>query len=134
MHRFPNKSVITLLRFGALLFILRCLLIAIGLPLLLVSMLLDIQGWFFTAVGMLVFFPIVILVQCMVAAKARCPLCFAQPLMHRGCVKSHKARKLLMSYRLQVAVSSLLQGYFRCPYCGEPAEMKARERTPMEER
>jgi len=134
MHRFPRKSIIIRFRFGALLFILRCALIVAGPPLLLVSMLMDMRDLFFTAVAMLALFPVVIVVQWMVATKARCPLCFVQPLMHRGCAKSRKARRFLMSYRLQVAVTALFLGNFRCPYCGEPTEMKARERVPMEEK
>jgi hypothetical protein len=132
MHRFPSKSVILRFRFSAVLFILRCALFVCGFPLLLWSMLMDVREWFFVAVGMLGFFPVVIVLQWMVATKARCPLCFAQPLIHSGCVKSRKARRLFFSYRLQVSLTSLFKGYFRCPYCGEPSEMKARERLRME--
>lgn len=131
MHRFPSKSVIHRFRIAALLFILRSLLLVFGVPLLLWSMLMHIQEWFFVAVCMLAMFPLLIVVQWIVASKARCPLCFAQPLVQRGCVKNRKARRFLMSYRLQVAITSLFLGYFRCPYCGEPSEMKARERVPM---
>lgn len=131
MHRFPSKFVIVRFRVGALLFILRGVLIALGMPLLVWSMLLDIEDWFFVAVLMLGLFPVVIVAQWVVAAKARCPLCFSQPLMARGCAKSRKARRLFLSYQLRVAVSLLFQGYFRCPYCGEPTEMKVRERSSV---
>jgi len=132
MHRFPSKSVILRFRFSAVLFILRCALLVLGIPLLLWSMLMDIRESFYIAVGMLGFFPVAIILQWLAATKARCPLCFAQPLIHSGCVKSRKVRRLFFSYRLQVSLTSLLKGYFRCPYCGEPSEMKARERVPME--
>ncbi len=128
MHRFPSKSVIFRFRVGAVLFILRSLLIVIGLPLLAMSMLFHIQETFVISAGMLAALPVVAIVQWAVAAKARCPLCFAQPLSHRGCAKSRKAGRLFYSYRLRVACDSLFLGRFRCPYCGEPSQMKARER------
>lgn len=132
MHRFPSKSVILKLRIAALLFILRCALPALGFPLLLWSMLMDDRGNFIVAVGMLAFFLPVVFLQWILATGARCPLCFAQPLVRSGCVKNRKARRLLFSYRLHVSLSALAKGHFRCPYCGEPVQMKSRERAPME--
>lgn len=133
MHRFPSRSVIFRFRFGAALFVLRSILLAVGVPMLLVSMLYNIREPFVISATMLAAFPVVVLLQWLVAAKARCPLCFGQPLMQRGCVKSRKARRFLFSYRLQVALQSLFAGHFRCPYCGEPSQMKARERVVMED-
>jgi len=131
MHRFPNKSVIFKFRIAALLFIARCVLPTIGLPLMLWAMLMDDYALFLMASGMLGAFLIVVIIQWILAAGARCPLCHARPLIHSGCVKNRKARRFFFSYRLQVSLTSLFKGYFRCQYCGEPAEMKARERVRM---
>lgn len=113
-------------------FLLRTILIIAGLPLLLFSMLFHIRESFVVSVGMLAAFPLVVLVEWMVAVKARCPLCFGQPLMQRGCSKSRKAKRFLFSYRLQVSLQALFAGNFRCPYCGEPSQMKPRERVMVE--
>jgi len=129
MHRFPSKSVIFKFRIGAFLFVLRCVLLVIGFPLLMFSMLFHIEESFLVSVAMLGAFPFVAVLQWMLAAKARCPLCFAQPLMHRGCSKNRKARRFLFSYRLQVALQSIFLGHFRCPYCGEPSQLKVRLRS-----
>jgi len=128
MHRFPSKSVIFRFRIGAILFVLRGVLLVLGLPLLSLAMLLDLRQSFFISIAMLGSFPIVAILHWLVSAKARCPLCFAQPLLHKGCSKSRKAQRLLWSYRLKIALDTMFLGHFRCQYCGEPSQMKARER------
>lgn len=62
-----------------------------------------------------------------VSARLRCPLCTVQPLIDRRCSKHKSARKLLGSYRLKVALSILHKSCFICPYCGEPTAMQVRE-------
>lgn len=133
MHRFPSTSTITRFRFGAILFILRFILPAVGFPLLVWSMLTDERTGFVVSCVILGFFPIVIMTQWVVASKVRCPLCLAPPLLHRSCARNRKARRLFFSYRMRVVVTSLFSGYFRCPYCGEPSEMRARQRRRMDQ-
>jgi dTMP kinase len=64
------------------------------------------------------------------AGRARCPLCIGNPLAHNACVTHRKTRRLFGSYRLYVALSILLKGRFRCPYCGEPAAIEVRPKRP----
>lgn len=128
MHRFPTRSTITRCRFAALLFIIRCLLPVLGFPLLAWAMLMDEPDWFIAGLGMMAAFPMVIVIQWIVASRVRCPLCFMPPLLKRGCAKNSKASPLFGSYRLKAAVSALFVGHFRCPYCGEPTVMKSRRR------
>lgn len=80
------------------------------------------------AIGFLLATPVVIVIQWIVASRVRCPLCLAPPLMHKGCSKNRKARTLFGSYRMRVVMTGLFRGYFRCQYCGEPSELKVRER------
>ena len=63
----------------------------------------------------------------LVGSWVKCPLCMMPPLQKRGCAKHRTARTLLGSHRLQVALSVIFRGYFRCPYCGEPTTMEVRE-------
>jgi len=128
MHRFSSHSSIARFRFAAILFLLRYLVPAVGAPLLGWSILTENDEWFRIAVGLLLATPVLIVLQWIVAARVRCPLCLAPPLMHKGCSKNRKARTLFFSYRTRVAVSGLFLGYFRCQYCGEPTELKVRER------
>jgi hypothetical protein len=130
MHRFPSNSSVSRFRFAALLFIVRSLLPLVGLPLLLWAVFTHERIWLAVALGVLAAFPMVALVQWIAASKVRCPLCMVPPMVSRGCSKNRRARRLLGSYRLRVAVSALVLGNFRCQYCGEPTQMKARERGP----
>jgi hypothetical protein len=67
------------------------------------------------------------IVQRILAARARCPLCLVPSMVRRNCSKHRTARRLLGSHRLRVATSILFRGHFRCPYCGEPTAMEARK-------
>jgi hypothetical protein len=44
------------------------------------------------------------------------------------CAKHRKARRLLGSYPLRVAIAILFTAQFRRPYCNEPTAMDVRER------
>jgi hypothetical protein len=134
MHRFPSTSSVSRFRFAALLFLLRSLLPLVGLPLLIWSLVAHDRTWLVVALGVLALFPVVAFIQWAVAAKVRCPLCMVPPMVSRGCSKNRRARRLLGSYRLRVAASALVLGHFRCHYCGEPTQMKARERGAVHHR
>jgi hypothetical protein len=128
MHRFPSNWSVSRFRFAAMLFLLRSLLPLAGLPLLVWYFVTNDRMWLWMSIGMFASFPVLALIQWAAASKVRCPLCMVPPLVSRGCAKNRRARRLFGSYRLRVAVSALALGSFRCPYCGEPTQMKARER------
>lgn len=69
-----------------------------------------------------------IIAQWIVASHAGCPLCRTPVLASMGCVKHRKARRLLGSYKLLVALSIIFKERFRCPYCNEPTAVEVRER------
>jgi len=64
------------------------------------------------------------LLQWMLASGARCSLCMMPVLSRKGCSKHRYAKRFLGSHRLRVALSILLKGSFRCPYCNEPTILK----------
>jgi len=66
--------------------------------------------------------------QWALAGKTRCPLCMTPVLAHKSCSKNRKARRLLGSYRLRVALAICFQGYFKCQYCNEPTSIEVRPR------
>lgn len=59
------------------------------------------------------------LVYRLAAGVCRCPLCQTEPMLSKKCRKHRDAVKLMGSYRLMVASTTLLLNRFRCPYCGE---------------
>ncbi len=71
---------------------------------------------------------VLIIAQWIVASHAGCPLCRTPVLAPMGCVKHRKARRLLGSYKLRVALSIMFKETFRCPYCNEPTAMEVREK------
>lgn len=71
---------------------------------------------------------VLIIAQWTVASHAGCPLCRTPVLAPMGCVKHRKARRLLGSYKLRVALSIMFKETFRCPYCNEPTAMEVREK------
>jgi DNA-directed RNA polymerase subunit RPC12/RpoP len=62
------------------------------------------------------------------SSRARCPLCMIPPLHPKRCQKNRRAKRLLGSYRLQVATSVLFRDHFHCPYCGEATKIALKER------
>ena len=128
MHRFPTDSLVFRCHVAAVLFVIRCVVPLVGLPMLLWGMFVDDRGYLMWGLILTLAFPVMAVVHWIVAARVRCPLCFMPPLVNRSCVRNHKAKRLLGSYRLMVAYSVLFVGSFRCPYCGEHTVMKSRRR------
>lgn len=64
------------------------------------------------------------------ASHAKCPLCLTPVLIKRHCSKHRRARKILGSHRLRVALSILFRNSFRCQYCNEPTAIIVRQRNP----
>ncbi|HEX7261591.1 MAG TPA: hypothetical protein VF258_07220 [Luteolibacter sp.] len=66
------------------------------------------------------------IIQWIIAARTRCPLCMTPVLARKECAKHRNARAFLGSLRLRVALAILFKGSFRCPYCHEPSVLKLR--------
>jgi predicted RNA-binding Zn-ribbon protein involved in translation (DUF1610 family) len=62
------------------------------------------------------------------ASGVPCPLCHARVIAKNRCALNRRAKRSFGSHRLRVAIGVLLLNRFRCPYCGELAEVRARRR------
>jgi hypothetical protein len=128
MHHPRSISDVRRLRLASLLLLGNRLLILTSGSLLLVSFFANDQhlmvfGSILVAVSLAL-----IVAQWIVAAHAGCPLCRTPVLAPMGCVKHRKARRLLGSYKLRVALAIMIKERFRCPYCNEPTAVEVRER------
>ncbi len=128
MHRFHSKSVIFRLRFAALLLFLQYLLPVATLAVLIHSILTNDRQMALVAMVLGLVCLVDIVMQCIVARKALCPLCMTAVLASRRCSKHRNAKKLVGSHRLPVAVDLWSKGSFTCPYCHEPSILEVRER------
>lgn len=87
-----------------------------------------LRGWFPWCLGGLIATAVLVGFFLLQAHSARCPLCFAQPLLSRFCSRHRKARRFLGSHRLHVARDILVFNRFTCPFCGEPTKCVPRKR------
>lgn len=60
-----------------------------------------------------------------ISGTCRCQLCQASTMRSLKCSHHSKAKRLLRSYRLRIAIDILLKGHFRCSYCGEVFSLKS---------
>ncbi len=128
MHRPHSITEIRRLRIASLLLLGNRLLIVTAIGLLLVSIFandkhLMIYGSILVGISLVLIFA-----QWIAASQAGCPLCRTPVLAPMGCVKHRKARRLLGSYKLRVALGIMFKERFRCPYCNESTVMEVREK------
>lgn len=128
MHHPRSISAVRRLRLASLLLLANRLLIPIAGGSLFVSSLandphLMILGLVLVAVGL-----VILISQWIAASSAGCPLCGTPVLAPMGCAKHRKAKPLVGSYKLRVALAILFTERFRCPYCNEPTAMHVREK------
>ena len=82
----------------------------------------------FASVGFLGLTFLIASLQWWLSASTRCPLCLTPILSTTNCAKHRKAKKLLGSYRLRLAVDIVFNESFTCPYCHEPTAMLVRDK------
>ncbi len=128
MHRFQSKSTIVRFRFAAFFFCLKCLLAPVSVGILAYSILKHDNYLTWVAIGGGILTVFVVIMQWVLAARTRCPLCLTPVLASKRCSKHRSAKTLLGSHRLRVALAVLFKGSFHCPYCHEPSVMEVRER------
>lgn len=128
MHRFRSKSIIIRFQTVSLLILLKVLLVPSSLGILLYGIITNERKYIFLG-GIVAGVTVILSVtQWILAARTRCPLCLTPVLAVKDCSKNRNAKKLFGSYRLRVAISVVLNGSFRCPYCNEPSAMKVRDK------
>lgn len=130
MHRLPSSSAVRRIRLTALLLCIQCLMAPTAAGLLVCSMVIGNRELAGIGISMLILACLMMPLQWLFAARANCPLCITPVLANKGCAKHRSARTLCGSHRLEVALAILTLNRFRCPYCGEHCELKARSRKP----
>ncbi|MBN8460748.1 MAG: hypothetical protein J0M04_23195 [Verrucomicrobia bacterium] len=128
MHRLSNEGSVLRFRVAAALLLVKWLLVPASLASLLYTILLDHRELILVSLGVIGLTVVVAILQWLVSARCRCPLCIGLPLCRTATVKNRNAQRLLGSHRLRVAHNIFLKGYFRCPYCNEPTAMEVRDR------
>ncbi len=128
MHRLPTSSSVHRFRLVAFLYCLRYLLIVGCIGTILYALVMDERELIILGIALGVVTIFSCLLQLMFAGRTRCPLCMTPVLARVGCSKNRKARPLLGSYHLRVALSTISKGYFTCQYCNESTSIEVRTR------
>lgn len=128
MHHPRTISDVRRLRIASLLLLGNRLLILAAAGMLLVSLLASDQQLMVAGSSLVAVSFALIIVQWIAASRAGCPLCRTPVLAPMRCVKHRRARRLLGSYQLRVALAIMFTGRFRCPYCNEHTAMESREK------
>lgn len=76
--------------------------------------------------GLVILTGLLLILQWITANRIGCPLCRTPVLAPKACMKHRRARTILGSHRLRVAMAILLKNRFRCPYCNESTSMELR--------
>jgi hypothetical protein len=128
MHRLPSNSAVRRIRLAALLLCAKCLVTPVAAGLIAWSSATGDRWLAGIGVSIIVLTAVMVLLQWLIAVRANCPLCMTPVLGNKECAKHRSARTFCGSHRLRVALTVLCLNRFRCPYCGESCEVKARVR------
>ncbi len=128
MHHPRTTTDARCLRLASLLLLANRLLIISAIGLLLLAVFANDQhlllyGSILVASGFLL-----TIAQWIAASRAGCPLCRTPVLAPMQCMTHRKARRMLGSYKLRVALAIMFTERFRCPYCNEPTGMEVKEK------
>ena len=127
MHRFRSSSAPFLLWLGSLA-LLTCAIASVAALGLFIWTLVEMDGLLLQiSLGVIGFAVLSGIVHLVTALQVRCPLCHGKPLVSQKCTRHRNARTSFGSYRLGVVKGVLLQGRYRCPYCGEQCECASRQ-------
>jgi hypothetical protein len=122
------------IRLAALMFVVQFVILGGSVAVLAYAGLMDerdlaIGGAFGLLAGILM-----ILLWWLLASRANCPLCMMPVMVNKRCAKHGKARTVLGSHRLRVALSILFRNAFNCPYCMESTAVRVRSRREIPRR
>ena len=126
MHKLPNRSMVMRYRLVAFMICLKWLLVIALIGILGYSVFIKDRELIIISIKLAAVASIVFLFRVLYAPSCQCPLCRVPLLSGQSCSKNTKAKSLLGSYRLRVALDILFHNQFRCPYCNEPTEMISR--------
>ena len=125
MHRFPNKHAVRRVWIAAMLVCLRNIMLVVTFSLLLYII---ITHNYKAAPHALFLVPatvLVVLAQTITSSRTGCPLCMTPILGNKSCNKHARAKRMLGSHKLAVAIAILFCQSFRCPYCNEHATLQS---------
>ena len=124
MHHPRHAHTIRSLWIAAFMLCLKRLVIAGVVVAFLTSFVTDDRRMSLVGLGLIGLTVLLTVLQWIFASGARCSLCMMPVLSRKGCSKHRHAKRLLGSHRLRVALSILLKGSFRCPFCNEPTILR----------
>ena len=124
MHHPRHSFTIRNMRIAALMLCIKRLAVAVAIGFLLVSAMREDPRLSITGLSLLGATLLFTVIQWMFASAAKCPLCMMPVLSRKGCSRHRHAKSFFGSQRLRVALSILLKGSFRCPYCNEPTILR----------
>lgn len=135
MHRLRNDQTVSRFRLSAMLVLAQFVLIPGAVVFLIYALAQHSEHGSLVPEGLIVLAAalLVSLIQWIIGSRCRCPLCLGLPLVRSAAAKHRQALTLLGSYRLRVALSIVLRGQFRCPYCGEPTQVAVRAHSRSRE-
>lgn len=128
MHHPPSIHAARRMRIASLLLLCNRLLIVTAGALLLASILANDPRLMIYGIAAAAICILFIIAQSIAASHTDCPLCRTPVLASMKCMKHRKAKRLLGSYRMRVALGIIIKQQFRCPYCHEPTELDVGER------
>ena len=134
MHRPRSSSAILRFRFAAFLLVGNCLFALVAVSLLVRSLMTQDFQWTMIGSGLVALILLLVIAQWIAATRTRCPLCCTPVLAPMRCAKHRRARMILGSHRLRVALAILFKNHFRCPFCNEVTALEVGEITPRPRR
>ena len=126
MHRPRSTSAILRFRVAACLLVGNCLFALVAATLLVRSLMTHDFQWTMVGSGFVGLILFLVIAQWIAAARTRCPLCCTPVLAPMRCAKHRRARMILGSHRLRVALTILVKNHFRCPFCNEVTGLEVR--------
>ena len=119
MHHLRSSSDVRHFRLAAILLFVICLLAPVAVGLVVQSILLANFQLTIAGSGVALLSCVLVIPLWTQGYHTNCPLCWTPVLASMGCAKHRKARRLMGSHRLRVALAILFRNRFRCPYCNE---------------
>lgn len=134
MHLSSPVSDFRRLRIASILLLINRMLLLAAVGLLVVSLFanerdLMIFGSIFVAISVLL-----LVAQWIVASQVGCPMCKTPVFSPIRCLKHRKARRLLGSYHLRVALAIMFTDRFRCPFCNQKSEVNLTDKVHINRR
>lgn len=132
MHRLPSTFSIFRFRLAAVLLCARWVMTPLTGAILIHAVIHYHWPYAMIGLGLSGLTVLLAILEWLVAARTSCPLCRVPVLAPQKCARHWRARPLLGSYRLRVALAVLVRNSFLCPYCHEPTAIQL-QKDPWDE-